>query len=302
MAMGQANAVTPIQLATAVGAVANQGNLMKPYLVKQVVGRDGQVLQQNQPVAVRQVITPETARRLCAILEGEVVNGTGKNAFIEGYRVGGKTGTAQKIAPGGGYLANEYVASFVGFAPAQKPRLLCLVVVDAPQGYPYYGGWVAAPVFQAIMKDALRYLDEPLYNTGAQQQTLPKDELVSVPDVVNLPLEQAVQQVRNRGLQAKVNGTGSIVWQQTPKAHTRVQKGTQVIIDLSATDKGSQAGTVTVPDLQGKSMKEVAQILSSLGLHLIPEGYGLAYEQVPAAGKVITSGSTVTVKFQPVSE
>jgi stage V sporulation protein D (sporulation-specific penicillin-binding protein) len=145
MAMGQANAVTPIQLITAVAAVANNGQKMQPHLVKQVINREGEIIHENKPKVVEQVISEESAHRLCIILEGEVINGTGRNAYLEGYRCAGKTGTAQKIAPTGGYLANEYVASFVGFAPAHKPRLVCMVVVDAPQGYPYYGGWVAAP-------------------------------------------------------------------------------------------------------------------------------------------------------------
>ncbi len=302
MSMGQANAVTPLQLCNAVAAVANGGKLMKPYLVKKVVDQSGNVLQENQPTIVRQVISEETAYRLSMILEGEVINGTGKNAYIEGYRVGGKTGTAQKIAPGGGYLPNEYIASFIGYAPVHKPRLLCIVAVDAPQGYPYYGGWVAAPVFKNIMQDALRYLEEPLYKDDSAEQTLPAEEMVVVPDVVNLPLEEAAALVRSRGLQVKVNGSGNVVWQQTPKANTRLKPGQQVIIDLSQVDKTSHGGPVTVPDLQGKSMREVAKILADLGLHLMPEGYGLAYQQSPEPGKVITGGSTVTVKFQPIGE
>ncbi|MGI6435348.1 MAG: stage V sporulation protein D [Syntrophomonadaceae bacterium] len=302
MSMGQANAVTPIQLCTAVAAVANGGQLMKPYLVRQVIDQSGQVLQQNEPTVVRQVISADTARRLSLILEGEVINGTGKNAYIEGYRAGGKTGTAQKIKPGGGYLPNEYVASFIGYAPAHKPRLLCFVVVDAPQGYPYYGGWVAAPVFREVMKDALRYLEEPMYKDGNAQQSLPQEEMVVVPDVINLSLEEAIAAVRARGLQAKVNGSGNVVWQQTPKANTKLKPGLQVIIDMSEADNSNHGGAVTVPDLQGKSMREVARILSELGLHLMPEGYGLAYQQIPEPGKVITGGSTIKVKFQPIGE
>lgn len=303
MAMGQANAVTPIQLISAVSAVANQGKYMKPHLVKQVISNTGEVIKDVKPQIVEQVISPETAEELCLMLEGEVVNGTGKNAYIEGYRCAGKTGTAQKIAPTGGYLANEYVASFVGFAPANAPRLVCLVAVDAPQGYPYYGGWVAAPAFREIMKDSLKYLEEPLYTTGeSQDMNTAETNKVIVPDVVNLPLAEALSAVESRGLNAKVSGTGNIVWDQTPAAQTRINKGEQVVIHLSPFDKNDQSGEVTVPDLQGKSMKEVASILSDLGLHLIPEGYGLAYEQVPQAGKVITAGSTIRVKFQPIGE
>ena len=299
MSMGQANAVTPVQLVTAASVVANGGNLIKPHMVKQVIDNEGQVIKNNEPQIVRRVISEETAATLAGILEGVVTDGTGKNAYIEGYRVAGKTGTAQKVAPTGGYMSSEYVASFLGFAPADKPQLACIVVVDAPQGYPYYGGWVAAPPFREILKDSLRYLEVP-----AQGLTNKEDfrEQVLVPDVVNLPLAEAISAINDRGLHVKVSGTGNIVWQQTPKPQTKIYRGSQVIISLSPFEAGEQSGEVTVPDLQGKSMKEVARILADLGLHLLPEGYGLAYEQIPEAGKVITGGSSVKVKFQPLGE
>ena len=299
MSMGQANAVTPVQLVTAVSVVANGGNLIKPHLVKQVIDNDGQVIKNNEPQIVRRVISAETSATLAGILEGVVTDGTGKNAYIDGYRVAGKTGTAQKVAPTGGYMSSEYVASFLGFAPADKPQLACIVVVDAPQGYPYYGGLVAAPPFREILKDSLRYLEVP-----AQGLTNKEDsrEQVLVPDVVNLPLAEAISTINNRGLHVKVSGTGNIVWQQTPKPQTKIYRGSQVIISLSPFEAGEQNGEVTVPDLQGKSMKEVARILADLSLHLLPEGYGLAYEQIPEAGKVITGGTSVKVNFQPIGE
>ena len=235
------------------------------------------------------------------ILEGEVTNGTGKNAFIDGYRVGGKTGTAQKISPTGGYMANEYVASFIGFAPADNPRLVCLLVVDTPKGYPYYGGWVAAPGVREIIRDSLRYLEVPLAE-GSIKNTPDNAELVVVPDVVNLPLSQALSTLSSRGLNAKTSGSGNIVWQQVPRPNTKINRGSQVIIYLSPNDKDNTSGDVTIPDLEGKSMKEVAGILADLGLHLVPQGYGLSYEQSPAAGRVVARGSTIEVRFQPIGE
>jgi stage V sporulation protein D (sporulation-specific penicillin-binding protein) len=299
MAMGQANAVTSIQLTNAVAAVANGGKLMKPHLLKQVLDRDGNVIKTNEPEIIRQVISESTSKELCWILEGEVTNGTGRNAYIEGYKVGGKTGTAQKIAPGGGYLANEYVVSFIGLAPSDDPRLVVMVVVDAPKGYPYYGGWVAAPAAREILNDSLRYLGVPLRQAdGALIEV--QDEKVVIPDVVNLPLSEAQAMINARGLTAKVNGTGDIVWQQTPRAGHKLSKGSQVIINMSPFEKGQQNGEITVPDLGGKSMKEAARILSELGLHMIPEGHGISREQSPEAGKVVTSGSTIKVRFQPM--
>jgi stage V sporulation protein D (sporulation-specific penicillin-binding protein) len=302
MSMGQANAVTPIQLLNALCAIANEGKLMKPHLLKQAIDIEGNVIKKEEPQVVKQVVAPETARELCLILEGEVINGTGKNAYIEGYRAGGKTGTAQKISPTGGYLTSEYIASFIGIAPADDPKLACLVVVDAPQGYPYYGGWVAAPVFKTVMEDSLRYLEVPLQKTDSNEISGEPTQKVLVPDVVNLPLSEAISTIESRNLNAKVSGTGDIVWEQTPKPQTKINKGSQVIIKLSPFNEGEQYGEVTVPDLQGKSMKEVARILADLGLHLLPEGYGLAYEQLPAAGRIVTGGSSIKVKFQPIGE
>lgn len=302
MAFGQANAVTPLQLITAVSAVANGGKLMKPHLVREIVDSQGKILKKFEPQVVKRVISEKSAQELCVILEGEVTQGTGRNAYIEGYRMGGKTGTAQKIKPGGGYMDNEYVASFIGIAPTDNPRLVCLIVVDAPKGYPYFGGTVAAPAAREIIKDALRYLEEPLREeTNQAGETTKVDDTVVVPDVVNLPLSEALSSISSRGLNAKVEGTGDLVWQQTPKANSKLSKGSQIIIYLSPFSKDQTDGEITVPDLQGKSMKEVAAILASLGLHLSPEGYGLASQQSPLAGKVVTSGSIIKVKFQPLN-
>lgn len=302
MSMGQANAVTAIQLLNAVSAVANDGKLMQPHLVKKVINNEGKVIKSIEPKVVKEVISPEISRQLRLVLEGVVSNGTGKNAYVEGYRIAGKTGTAQKISPTGGYMSNEYVASFIGFAPADNPQIACIVVVDAPQGYPYYGGWVAAPVFKEIMKDSLRYLEIPLYEKTDNEEEVVKDTRVVVPDVVNLPLPEATSIINSRGLNVKVSGQGNIVWQQTPKPHTKLPRGSEIVINLSPLDPNQNAGEVTIPDLQGKSMKEVAKLLANLGLHLIPEGYGLAYEQSPEAGKIVAVGSSIKVKFQPIGE
>lgn len=299
MSMGQANAVTALQLLTAVCAVANDGVMMKPHLLKEVVDAEGKTIKRIEPEAVKQVISKETANELSLILERVVQNGTGRNAFIEGYRVAGKTGTAQKIAPSGGYLSNEYVASFVGFAPANNPRLACIVVIDAPSGYPYYGGTVAAPVLREIMRDSLRYLEVPLQGMPEQSENQEQTRLVSVPDVVNLSLAEALDHLRHQGLEVQVEGTGDLVWSQSPRAYTKVKQGTKAIIYLSEAKTNTGQEEVTVPDLQGKSMREVARMLARVGLHMEPEGHGIATGQKPAPGTRVKFGSTVVVKFKP---
>ncbi len=297
MAMGQANAVTAMQLLAAVCTVANDGVMMKPHLLKEVLSSDGKVVKKVKPEPVRQVVSKATARELASILEGVVKNGTGQNAYLEGYRVAGKTGTAQKISPSGGYLANEYVASFVGFAPANDPRLACIVVIDAPQGYPYYGGTVAAPVFREIMRDSLRYLDVPLQGVSETEQQA--QEMVSVPDVVNLTLSDALSIIKRQGLEVQVEGSGDLVWSQAPRAYSKVKRGTKVIVYLSQGRAKSGEEDITVPDLEGKSMREVARILGNLGLHMEPKGHGLAVKQDPIPGTLVKSGSVVMVEFAP---
>ncbi|MDU2066400.1 MAG: penicillin-binding transpeptidase domain-containing protein [Sporomusaceae bacterium] len=159
LAMGQSIAVTPLQLASAVGAIVNDGNRLRPQIVEKVVSKDGRLVREIQPESLGQVINFETSAEVRGVLEKVVELGTGRNAFLAGYSVGGKTGTAQKVGAGG-YMAGKYVASFIGFAPVQKPQIVLLILIDEPMGL-YYGGQIAAPAFAAMMKDILPYLQIP---------------------------------------------------------------------------------------------------------------------------------------------
>ncbi|MGE5395930.1 MAG: penicillin-binding transpeptidase domain-containing protein, partial [Chitinophagales bacterium] len=303
MSMGQANAITAIQLISAMSAIANDGILMKPHLVKEFRDSDGKVIKRFSPTRVRRVMSKETANELSLILESVVSNGTGSNAYVEGYRIAGKTGTAQKIAPGGGYLPNEYVASFLGFAPANNPSLVCMVVIDSPQGGAYYGGLVAAPVFKDIMQDSLRYMEIPLSELpekNSSQENNQSESPVVVPNIINLSARDAQNTLLGEGLEPKFEGEGDLVWDQVPKAYSEVKKDSVVIVYLSATAEKSGTGQVTVPDLEGKSMKETARILSRLGLRLRPDGSGLAASQKPVPGTRVKVGSTIKVVFKPL--
>lgn len=300
MAFGQANAVTPIQLTAAISAIANGGKLMQPHLLKEVLDSEGQVTRTTEAVMVKQVISEDAARELCDIMQGEVTDGTGKNAYIEGYNVGGKTGTAQKIAPGGGYLADEYVASFVGVAPCDDPQIVCLVVVDAPQGWPHFGGTVAAPAAREIINDSLRYLGIPLRNQHQDKSAALRGQVI-VPDVINRSASEASTLLKKRGFQVQVNGSGDRVWLQSPLAESKQAKGSVVSINLASKRQTGAGAEVTLPDLRGKTMKESAQILGDLGLKMTPAGYGIAFEQSPQAGRVIVCGSTVKVGFRALS-
>lgn len=160
MAMGQSIAVTPLQLVSAVGAAINGGTLLKPQIVREIKDKAGVTVRNFQPESVSQAINFETSAEVRGVLEKVVEFGTGKNAFLPGYRIGGKTGTAQKVGAGG-YLPDKYVASFVGFAPADPPQIVLLIMIDEPVGM-YYGGQIAAPAFASMMKDILPYLNIPM--------------------------------------------------------------------------------------------------------------------------------------------
>ncbi|MEW5953391.1 MAG: stage V sporulation protein D [Bacillota bacterium] len=302
MSIGQSIAVTPIQLVTAVAAVANDGMLMKPQLVREVRDAEGEIVKRYEPEEARRVISTETARVLKEQLENVVVNGTGKNAFVEGYRVGGKTGTAQVVGHGG-YVSGKYVASFAGFAPAGDPRIAVLVMVAEPQGGVYYGSQVAAPVFQAVARDVLRYLripETPGLVKPVQPWETPRETVViTVPKVINYPVSEAGRVLQGAGLKYQTVGEGNIIYGQTPDAGAKVNSGTTVILELQPASGGESGEAVTVPDLTGLSIKEAGNLLEEIGLRLEPAGSGLAVSQQTNPGSKVTRGTVIKVEFRP---
>src|SRR5690554_5803374 len=167
---GQGNAVTPIQQLMTAAAIANGGTLMKPMVVQEIRTEDGELVKRMEPEAIRQVITPETAKELSEVLADGVERGSGVFAMVEGYRIAGKTGTAQKIAPGGGYLNNLYILSYVGFGPIEDPQIALYVFVDGATRGPNWGGQVAGPVFKEIMTEVMRYWNIPPNDEFARPQ------------------------------------------------------------------------------------------------------------------------------------
>jgi stage V sporulation protein D (sporulation-specific penicillin-binding protein) len=304
MSIGQSVAVTPIQLTAAVAAVANGGVLLQPQLVKRVEDHEGNPVRELKPREVRRVISEETAREVQLLLESVVLKGTGINAYVEGYRVAGKTGTAQVVGESGGYVSGRYVSSFVGFGPVEDPRAVTLVLVVEPQGGVYYGSQVAAPAFKNVMQDVLRYMGLPARNDLPKPErqwawTEPEEpEEVAVPQVVNLPLDEAVRELRAGNLNFVTRGEGNVVREQVPEAGAIVKEGTTVILDLrvGAVESGGQ---VTVPDLTGLTIKQAGTLLESLDLLLDPRGSGLAVEQSVKPGKKVDRGTTIRVHFAP---
>lgn len=298
IAMGQGISVTPMQMITAVSAVANDGVLLRPTLVSKVMDGD-ETVYEHQAEEVRRVVSAETAQLVRELIVNVVTDGSGTQAAIEGYTIGGKTGTAQK--PGeGGYAAGKYVASFIGMVPADDPELVCLVVVDEPSGV-YYGSQVAAPVFHNVMSDTLRYLGidpEVDANDGIEDG---EDNLsATVPGVVNYSVADAITTLQQAGFNVKLSGSGNTVTSQQPAGETVAKSGSTVL--LTAGNGSDSGGMVTVPDLRGKRYAEVANILSVLGLSLAAEGTGEAYSQTPDYGAVVPSGSAISVKFDDTDD
>lgn len=234
VSFGQGIAVTPIQLVTAVSAAVNDGYLMEPRIAKQLVDNEGNIVHEFQPKVVRQVISKETSALVREILESVVADGTGKSAYVPGYRVGGKTGTAQKAGIGG-YSAGKYVASFVGFAPANDPKIVVLVVIDEPNGYSYFGGQIAGPVVKSIVSDTLRYLDvKPQYT--AKELALMQKPQVQVPELRNMAYKDALKILAKSKLNAQLeSGEGesnlsSLIVDQVPKPGAKMNEGGNVIL------------------------------------------------------------------------
>jgi cell division protein FtsI (penicillin-binding protein 3) len=246
ISFGQGISVTGIQLVVALSAIANGGFLMKPYLVEKIINEKGEVSQSFQPEVVRRVISEETAKKVTALLKATTEKGgTGEEAVPTGYEVAGKTGTAQKVEPLlGGYSEDRFNSGFMGFAPADEPKIVLLVVIDEPRGASY-GGVVAAPVFKAIMEKVLPYLnvlpkgtlivkkepDSAPHKETLETETLTEEvkvgkgvERVVMPDLTGLSMRNALSRIEGKGLIIKVSGNGKVV-EQTPKAGAVVEKG-----------------------------------------------------------------------------
>ncbi len=290
---GQSVTVTPLQMITAMSAVANGGKLYKPHLIKEIVNSDKVVLEKTEPQLVRQVISEETSKKMRDILESVVSKGGGKNAYIAGYRIAGKTGTSEKYPRGNG----KYVASFLSFAPADDPKVACLVILDEPApGRVYYGGTIAAPVVKNIMEDTLRYLEvEPKYN---EEEKAFVD--IELPDISGKTKQEATDLLKEAGFSVRFKGKGEKVVDQIPKAHTRLNTGSTVVAYLEGTEVER---TVTVPNVIGETASAASAMLRGEGLnarvHGVPgEGGAVCASQSPEAGTIVEPGTVVTISFK----
>ncbi len=226
-AFGQGISVTPIQQITGVSAAINGGTLYKPYIVKSInEGETDSLIVLNKPNRVREVITEETSKLVRYALESVVQNGTGKNAYIENYRVGGKTGTAQKVKDGK-YMVGNYIVSFVGFLPADKPDYVVYVAIDNPKGITQYGGTVSAPIAKNIMLSIIDSKNiKPEVTDSTREYTWLDTKYLKLPDVTGMDLKSAKSLLK--GFSVEYSGTGDKVIEQSPEGDRFVKEGSTV--------------------------------------------------------------------------
>ncbi|MEC0123959.1 penicillin-binding transpeptidase domain-containing protein [Paenibacillus pabuli] len=269
--------VTPIQQVAAISAIANGGKLMEPHLVKEIINPNDGSSEVIKPKVVRQVISKESSKLVSGYLEQVVADqtiGTGRNAYIEGYRVAGKTGTARKVV-NGDYSKSKDVVSFIGFAPVNNPKIAILVVIDQPDGANIGGGKAAAPVFKKIASQALQYMGVPkdtVKTTDKKSKTTPVVQ-AKAPDLSGKTAKQARSQLLNAGIAYETLGQGESVIRQYPAAGASMNPGQRIYL---LTEESSK---MKIPDLTGESLRDALEVLSLMKVGVTVKGEGYVVKQ-----------------------
>ncbi len=221
---GQGISVTPLQQIRAVSAAINGGNLYTPYIVSSFLESEtNSLIKKNEPEIVGHPISKETSSLVRYALESVVANGSGKNAYIENYRVGGKTGTAQKVKDGK-YLDGNYILSFIGFLPADDPEIVVYVAIDNPKGVTQFGGVVSAPIAKSVLTSAIEVLDIPPSKEGmAREYTWLDKKYLKIPNVIGLDLKEAKKTLK--GFNIEYSGTGNTIIYQSPESDYYAPEG-----------------------------------------------------------------------------
>ncbi len=303
---GQTIKPTPIQLVRAVCAIVNGGYLLKPYVVSQVLDENGEIVRQQERTVIRQVISEETSAMMRELIESVVTEGTAKNANVAGFRIGGKTGTAEKTdqREDNGQLTNDKIVSFVGIAPMQDPRYVILIALDTPSptsGIYISGGVMAAPTVAAVFEDILPYLGvEPQYEDGDLCRVS-----VRMPDVREMTRSEAVAALKEVMLDCRVIGSGSRIVSQIPAPGREVPGRSTVLL---YTDDTMPTQKTSVPNLLGKTVEEATRALNDAGLYLQAKGTNttrghvvVTAQDIPP-GTQVERGTTVTVLFADTTD
>ncbi|CAM3575381.1 penicillin-binding transpeptidase domain-containing protein [Marinicrinis lubricantis] len=289
--------VTPLQQVAAISAIANGGELKQPYLVKEIVDSEtGEVIESNEPKTIRRVISEETSKQVGDYLEQVISDqeiGTGRMAYIDGYRIAGKTGTAQKVV-NGKYADGQYVVSFIGYAPVENPKIALIVIADAPDldGDYRNGSQVVAPAFREIMSKSLRYLGVSEQEEEGTSISSPAGDS-QVPDLKGLAVSAAENKLQVQGISYEIIGEGTEVIAQIPQQGSEIVSGERIYMLTEAPEKAE------IPDLKGKSLRDALQIAKLLQLETVVEGEGYVDAQ-----ELQTAGGTrkLFLQLKPLRE
>ena len=292
---GQTNSLTPIQVCTGLCAIANGGTLLKPYIVSEIVDADGKTVQKNERTAIRQVISKETSETVCKMMKAVVDEGTGKNGYVAGYRVGGKTGTSTKLGESKAGEKDKYIVSFAAIAPSDDPQIAMLIIIDEPSE-DLGGGALCAPIAAEVVEQAMSELNvEPVY-TDEELAALSK----ATPSVTGMTVEKAKTELTQQNFKYKVVGSGDKVVSQCPSSNEVIPSGGTIML---YTDNSSKK-TVKVPDFTGLTVSEAKSLASSSNLNIevtgndLTSGTVVAYRQSEEAGSKIEQGKVITVAFK----
>lgn len=294
MSFGQRFEITPLQLVTAVSAIANGGTLMEPMIVKSITDSNGNVIENYEPVAVRQVLSKESSDKMLEYAESVVSIGTGKGAQVDGYKIGGKTGTAEQ-----GTNDDNYIASFMGIAPAYNPEIVVLITLHNPADKSRrQGGQVAAPTAKKIMSDVLDYLEVTKdYEASGDTQAG-----IKIPDVRTKTITEATKILKELGFTVEIDFEGdknsTVVSDQLPVAGTTLNKGS--IIKLYAQEDAVRV-SVEVPHVVGSTAAEAEAMLKQRGLNISVSGEGVVVNQDPPSGTHVEQGTVIRVEMDNLS-
>ncbi len=290
---GQTFKLTPLQLVRAISAVVNGGNLMEPYIVSEVIDADGNTVLKQEPTVLRQVISAETSKTMCGLIESVVTEGTAKNAKVAGYLIGGKTGTSEKIDvfDENGQRVLDKIVSFVGIAPMDDPEYIVLVALDTPSrqtGLYISGGVMAAPTVGAVLGDILPYL-------GVKQSFSEEDaagKVVVLEDMTGMTEKEAAKLLKQSGLAAKTVGTGETVTGQIPAAGQSVPGNSEVLLYMGQVPEQQ---LVAVPDFTGMNRQQASDAAGSLGLYILVAGNDGMEQNIKVTAQSLEKGTMVAV-------
>lgn len=298
MSIGYEVAVTPLQIVNAYAAIANGGNLMKPYVVRRISDERGRTIHENKPQVIRRVISQATSRQMKNVLLGVVENGTGRSARVSGVTIGGKTGTAQKFDQRTkSYTSKSHIASFAGFFPVENPKFVLLVMVNNPRNGKYYGSQVAAPAFRTIAQRivGLSVEDEPVSDVNLARIELPSLNKKMVA-LEGLKLDNAVKILKRKDLKYEVIGDGEMVYRQEPSAYAVINAKEKVRLFTESKEVKQPA---KMPKVTGMSMKEALRVLSGWNVPVEIEGSGIVTRQLPIPGKKLEKNASVKLVCNP---